>query len=89
MFDRPHELQSKYDEFCELYDWSVVWLANAGCRADELRHRAWAATLIRMPLTEAEEDLFRRWMAEEDPHLNKGGSTESAGPIPKPDSFVR
>jgi hypothetical protein len=85
MLDSTPELQAKFKQFRDCYEWALVWLANTGCTAEELERHAWASTEIKMPLSEIEERLFRVWLMEDQTPASTHVPHQQPGPIPKPD----
>jgi hypothetical protein len=60
MFEATPELNAKLAKFRDAYEWALIWLPDADGNA-ELRERdAWKRAKREVPLSQIEEDLFRR-----------------------------
>lgn len=80
------ELREKFKKFRNSYEWAIVWLADAGGNAERKARDAWLAATREVPVTEMEEDLFRRLM-ERDAKLARELRPAEHNPpsIPKPE----
>ncbi|MEQ1763969.1 MAG: hypothetical protein ABL984_12600 [Pyrinomonadaceae bacterium] len=85
MLELTPELQAKLAKFRDSYEWALVWLADAVGDAESKHRDAWASASRDVPLSEVEEELFRRLVKEEAsseplfiPHLHRS----PAIPIP-------
>ena len=85
MFELTPELQAKFAKFRDAYEWALVWLADAGGNAERKERNAFESACRDVPLSEPEEELFRRLLKEEAAEPKPVIAPHSAAPIEPPE----
>ena len=73
---------AKFERFRNSYEWSLVWLADAGGRPGMKEMNAWEAAKRDVPLEGGEEELFYELLSKEPTHAD---TPHRLPPIEKPE----
>ena len=87
MFELSPELQTKFVKFRDSYEWALVWLADAGGNAERKERDAWESARRDVPISEIEEEMFRRLLKEETSPQAPVPDPPRSTAIPRPDDF--
>ena len=87
MLELAPELEAKLAKFRNSYEWALVWLADAAGDTESKERDAWASAKRDVPLSEVEEQLFRRFLKEDEAASGPAFDPEPnrSTPIPIPD----